>query len=70
MQETSMEVVEAYAKYLIGKPCPMHPNRTVKKGNWDLWCGGTDELGRWCNGGAIPQEFISKYERNKNDQTK
>lgn len=61
------KTLEAYADYLIGKPCPIHPDRTIKQGKWDIWCGAKDEFNTWCNGGEIPKEFITNYERENNE---
>lgn len=61
------ETLNAYADYLIGKPCPVHPNNKIKQGRWDIFCGMRDKYGTWCNGGSPTQEFISNYERENNE---
>lgn len=63
------ELIEKYAQYLIGKPCPAHPNNIIRQGKWDLWCGMKDEFGTWCNGGNLPseEEIINLLERSQND---
>jgi len=57
--------LEAYGKYLIGKPCPLHPQSKIKDGKWDIWCGNKTELGTWCNGGSVNKEWLENYRKIK-----
>ena len=53
-----------WTKHIIGKPCPYHPNRVVKDGKWGIWCGGKDELGRWCSPDPT-REFLELIRKEK-----
>ena len=55
--------LEAYSKYLIGKPCPLHPNSKIKDGKWDIWCGNKLEDGTWCNGGSIDEQWLTNLRK-------
>lgn len=57
--------LEAWCNYLVGKPCPIHPNRRIMNGTHGLWCGSKDEKGRWCDGGEISQEFLENLRKEK-----
>lgn len=62
------QILKAWAKYEIGKPCRKHPEYIVKNGKYGNWCGAKDDLGRWCNGSMPTPDFISNFEKNDNNK--
>ena len=68
MNTLTRQDIDNWVKYLTNKPCPIHPNKTIKNGKWGLWCGEKDEFGRWCDGGSINLDLIRKEQNVKTIQ--
>ena len=43
--------------WIVGKPCPKHPQSLIKDGKWGNWCGNKTDLGTWCDGGWPTEEY-------------
>lgn len=66
--ELTREELAAYADYLIGKPCPVHPNNIIKNGYYDIYCGSKTKYGSFCNGGRISIKWLNEYRKNEKDK--
>ncbi len=55
--------LEEWEKYILHKPCPIHPNKLIKSGRWGNWCGEKDNLGRYCDGGFPTDEWINNLRK-------
>lgn len=55
--------LEAWWKYSVNKPCPLHPKKLIKSGRWGNWCGDKNEIGTYCNGGFPTEEWINKLRK-------
>ncbi len=38
----------------LGKECPFHPGKLIKRGDYGNWCGGKTEVGTYCQGSKFP----------------
>jgi len=63
-QVITRDELDAWEKYIIGKPCPKHPNSLVKKGKYGTWCGNRTNLGSWCDCGWPTEEFIINHRKS------
>ena len=59
MQTITREQLDKWQTYQIGKPCPLHPENTVKEGKWGNYCGGKTTFGSHCDGGLPTEEFLT-----------
>lgn len=55
----------AWSNYIIGKPCPKHPQRLIQEGRHGNWCGVKNELGTWCDGGWPTKEWLESHREEK-----
>lgn len=63
MNEISRQELEAWEKYIIGKPCAKHPNRLIRQGNYGLFCGAKTPLGTWCSGHWPTDEWLAEFRK-------
>lgn len=63
-QTLTREELEAWDKHILGKPCPRHPERLLKRGKFGTWCGQRMSDGTWCSGGWPTDEWLAEF-RNK-----
>lgn len=60
----TVDELRVWQEFMVGKPCPRHPHKTLKDGKWGNWCGEKTQLGTWCDGGWPTEEELQKLKQN------
>lgn len=62
--EISREELDKWTDWLVGKPCPKHPNMIIQRGRYGNWCKVKTAFG-WCDGGFPTEAYINELRKEK-----